>query len=200
VSRQLTLGAIAVLGVAGGGLAAPIEEPPCARIELSIRDTADVPADVLARAQLEMALIYRDAGIELAWPPALSLPDATGTTPDCRFTIVILSHAGTRRLLPRLTRYAVGMAVRGGRRAYVLYPRVEQLSGGNGVDLSHVLGIAMAHELGHLLMPGGRHSQDGLMSANWNRKDLVLAQRSQLLFTAKEGELLRRRTCELDRP
>ena len=78
-----------------------------------------------------------------------------------------------------------------GRVAYVLYKRVEQLTGGNGVDLANVLAIAMAHELGHLLLPGGRHSQDGLMRPNWTKKDLQLAQRGRLFYRAEDGERLR---------
>jgi len=44
------------------------------------------------------------------------------------------------------------------------------------------------------LLPAKAHSQAGLMRANWTKKDLQLAQRSRLFFSAEQGELIRSRT------
>jgi hypothetical protein len=48
-----------------------------------------------------------------------------------------------------------------------------------------ILGHAMAHELGHLLLGTNSHSSDGLMRAQWNRGDLAEAARGNLLFSAQ---------------
>jgi len=55
-----------------------------------------------------------------------------------------------------------------------------------------VLGHAMAHEIGHLLLPYG-HSPTGLMRAEWEAKDLRLAANRQLNFTSEQAELMRGR-------
>ena len=57
-----------------------------------------------------------------------------------------------------------------------------------------MLAIAMAHEIGHLLLPSkGGHSHIGLMRAEWTRADLQLAQRELASFTSRQGALLRSR-------
>ena len=53
-----------------------------------------------------------------------------------------------------------------------------------------VLAHAMAHEIGHLLLPYG-HSATGLMRAEWDRKDLRLAVHGRLNFTAEQATLIR---------
>jgi len=198
ISRRVAIRAVVALGLACVGQAASADQIEPARVALSIRDTAQVPYDTLARAQMEMTRIYRQAGIEIVWLPAPSLSGDKEASHESRFMIAILSHAQAQRLDPALTRDAVGVAVSDGvsrgRVAYVFFKRVEQLTGGNGVDLAHVLGIAMAHELGHLLLPAKAHAQAGLMRANWTKKDLQLAQRSRLFFSAEQGELIRSRT------
>ena len=77
--------------------------------------------------------------------------------------------------------------------AYVFYHRVKNLTGANGVHVAPVLGAAMAHEIGHLLLPPNPHSQTGLMRADWTKADLQLVQRSLLVFTAEQGECIRSR-------
>jgi hypothetical protein len=56
-----------------------------------------------------------------------------------------------------------------------------------------ILGHAMAHELGHLLLGMNSHSRDGLMRAQWNRGDLAEAVRGNLLFSAQESTRMRSR-------
>ena len=194
-SRYVTIGAIAALGLTGAERTASADQRPLT-ITLSVRDTAQVPDDVLARAQLEATKIYRQAGIQTVWlPPSSPLGD---TGPDCaRFIIAILSRDQAPLLNPALTRGSVGVALssptKRGHIAYVFYRRVQDLTGGNGLNLAPVLGIAMAHEIGHLLLPQKAHSQTGLMRSSWTKADLRLAQRSQLFFTARHGELIRSR-------
>ena len=95
---------------------------------------------------------------------------------------------------------AIGTREQRGRLAYVFYSRVEHIA------LTHlnvprhikkdeiytviVLAHAMAHEMGHLLLPYG-HSSTGLMRADWNAKDLDLALDRRLNFTSEQAELIR---------
>jgi hypothetical protein len=54
-----------------------------------------------------------------------------------------------------------------------------------------VLGITMAHEIGHLLISQG-HSAEGIMRAKLTEKDWQLACRGQLRFHPKEEEIIRK--------
>lgn len=166
-------------------------------ITLRLRDTAQVPDDVLTRASDEVTRIYRQAGVETLWPRAASLSAESSAVRKGALTIGILSDEQAERLLPVIIRHSVGVAMRGvmgdGRIAYVFYGRVLMLSGANGVGRAQVLAAAIAHEIGHLLLPDHGHSKTGLMRADWTKADLHLAQHGRLLFTAEEGELLRSR-------
>ena len=95
---------------------------------------------------------------------------------------------------------AAGTREHRGRVAYVFYNRVEHIArtylntsrrrATNDIDNVIVLAHAMAHEVGHLLLPYG-HSATGLMRADWDGKDLRLALHGQLKFTAAQAELIR---------
>ena len=50
-----------------------------------------------------------------------------------------------------------------------------------------ILASAIAHEVGHLLLPDGRHSPEGLMRACWTRDDFHRANQGQLRFSNERG-------------
>lgn len=62
-----------------------------------------------------------------------------------------------------------------------------------------VLGCALVHELGHLLLKSSEHSRNGLMATGWGCQSLIEAERGNLLFSQKEAALLRLRCGELER-
>jgi hypothetical protein len=69
--------------------------------------------------------------------------------------------------------------------AGVLYDRVQQLDSGRASD-TILLGHAIAHELGHLLLGHGRHSVTGIMKADWDSRDLEAAGQGRLAFHSEE--------------
>jgi hypothetical protein len=177
-------------------------------ITLRLRDTARVPHDVLIEAQAKVTRIYRTAGVETAWPTAESLSAESNSVRKATLTVAILSDAQAERMnRPDVVDGAgfgavnVGFtpidASEGGRVAYVFYDRVQMLTGGNGLKRAQVLAIAMAHEIGHLLLPSDAHSETGLMRADWTETDL--AEGSLLFFTAEQRDLLRSRIVALRR-
>lgn len=90
--------------------------------------------------------------------------------------------------------------------AYVSYNRVERIArtylnaprrrAMDDIDTVIVLAHAMAHEVGHLLLPHG-HSATGLMRAGWDGQNLRLAVRAQLKFTPEQAELIRARLTRI---
>jgi len=87
----------------------------------------------------------------------------------------------------------LGIAVSGTRVAQILYPRVARIAFAAGKPVARVLGIVIAHELGHLLLPPQSHSREGLMRASLN---LQLAAARLLGFTLDQGALIRARVSE----
>ena len=71
------------------------------------------------------------------------------------------------------------------------------LTGANGLRRAQVLAIAIAHEIGHLLLPPDAHSETGLMRADWTETNL--AEGSLLFFTVEQRQLLHSRIAASQR-
>jgi hypothetical protein len=166
-------------------------------ILLRIRDTAHVPDDVLTAAQADVTHIYRKAGVEVLWPTAESLSAESNVVRQAALTVAILTLDQAEQIENGADDGRVGFAARTvdgeGRLVYVIYNRVQLLTGGNGLRRARMLAIAIAHEIGHLLLPDNGHSLTGLMRAYWNHADLRLIRRELMFFTAGQSRLLRSR-------
>src|SRR5262245_5428031 len=152
-------------------------------VVLHLFNAASVPAPVVAKAQAELERVYRDIGVSVEWlPPG----EAHVHRPDEIHVILVPYETGG---LQQSTRAVLGAAIRtpqGTKVAYVFYRRVEAQAAQYDVSPAFVLACAMAHEIGHLLLPGGLHrdghSPTGLMRPTWNRDDFIRADRGQLRF------------------
>ena len=74
--------------------------------------------------------------------------------------------------------------------ANVFFNRVEQRTEVERISLDQVLGHAMAHELGHLLLGSNSHSSAGIMSGKWRAEELKHAAKGDLLFTAQQAKMI----------
>jgi hypothetical protein len=201
--------------VVGTGLARPAaaDPIPTLTVVLEVPDHGRIPPHIVTRAKAEMTRIYRDACVNIMWsdpapstgrPYPLRSPAAT----DPGFALVLLSHEMTDQLVVATEALggAAGTPEERGRMAYVFYDRVERVArthlhtgrrtGAYDFDDVIVLAHAMAHEIGHLLLPYG-HSATGLMRANWDDADLRHSVHRQLNFTAQQAESIRTRLLTL---
>ncbi len=194
----------ALVGMASPAAAGP---KPSLSIVLHVCDDVGIRTNLVARAQAEMSRIYRDVGIDVAWiseASLMALPDdpQPSAASDHHLTLVILCSELTDEMpvAPTALGGAIGTREYRGHIAYVFYDRVEHiartflnLSREPGTDDMYnviLLAYAMAHEVGHLLLPYG-HSPTGLMRAEWNATDLRLAMDRRLNFTNEQVELMR---------
>jgi hypothetical protein len=189
----------ATVGYADGTEAIAETEPLA--ITVRVRDTAQVPEDVLAEAQGDVTRIYLQAGVDLLWATPESLCAEANAVRRAKLTVAILSSEQAARMDTGVTSDSVGFAARDaterGQVAYVLYDRIDMLAEANGWHQARMLAIAMAHEIGHLLLPSDAHSLDGVMRGDWTNEDVQLAQRNLLFFTPRERDLLRSRILTL---
>lgn len=81
---------------------------------------------------------------------------------------------------------------RGGALATIYLDRVEWVAWNSGADPRVVLGRAIAHEIGHLLLGSNKHAGAGLMRAVWSRQALERDHAADWLFTIGEGEAMLR--------
>ncbi len=148
-------------------------------IELQLRNEAEVPADVLEKSQDEVVGIFADAGLAVRW---------TETAPTFTVTIVAQVLGYDRAASP-----VMGVARRSakGSTAQVFLKQVQDFARTYRVDLGTMLAHVIAHEVGHLLLPGGAHSPTGLMQAGWDRALVRAAISGSLTFTDAEASRIR---------
>ena len=160
-------------------------ERPAIRI-LAVNKVSVPPADVLVRAQAETTRIYAAAGVRLVWNDPLSSIS--------RLTMMVVPASNLE--LTKDAADALGAAPAAdegtGRLAYALYARIEATAERHGTDVAKVLGIVMAHELGHLLLAHGTHSSAGIMSGRWGQFEMDLVAAGLLSFTKEQAESIRR--------
>jgi hypothetical protein len=179
-------------------------------LSLTVRvyDFVHVPDREWTEAVKTATLTFQDAGIDLAWmrcsPPC---PSASGAGDlDLRIVSRPPTETGAD---------AIGLALLRpegdcGTIAYLFFDRLEALawemsqttSPGTwgmltgpswvGAWKSLGLGVAMAHELGHLLLGANSHSAGGIMNKVWTRNTLLHAFGGQSRFTSVQAVQLRK--------
>ena len=134
--RHLTIGCMVTLGLSGVGRTASADQPEPLTLAVWVRDTANVPDDVLTGAQTEVTRIFRQAGVETVWRAPSPSSANTDAPRDPLITIAILSYDQVERLHHALTRdgMGVGFALNSSpttraNLAYVFYHRVKSLTG-----------------------------------------------------------------------
>jgi hypothetical protein len=69
--------------------------------------------------------------------------------------------------------------------------RVAALANQAGIDPTLLLGRAIAHEIGHLLIGSTAHARTGLMRAFWSHAELTDGSGSEWAFLEKEARAMR---------
>ena len=155
---------------------------------LQMNNVAQAPTGHLERAQQEVIRLFHNIGVDVAWTG----PDAPRVAPDIRVVLVPYEPGDISRR-ERLVMGAAVLTKLGTSVAYIFYRQVEAQSRQYDYSLSMILASAIAHEVGHLLLPDGRHSPEGLMRACWTRDDFYRANQGQLRFSSDEAAQIRRR-------
>lgn len=155
--------------------------------------------DAERRSSLAIAAsIVSAASVELFWktcPRACDAPLAPGELA----VRIIRSGAvgdGSRRVLP-LGDAMINSLTGSGVLATVYIDRVNWMAEQTGVDARALLGRAIAHELGHLLMATSAHGPNGLMRPVWSQSEIRRRQIDDWIFRPREIAAIRARTRAL---
>ena len=148
-------------------------------IDLQMRNDARVPAHVVEKSQDEVTRIFAGGGLTVRWTETAS-----------RFTVQIIPQVLG---YDRVESPVMGVALRraNGSVAQVFFRQVQDFARAYHVDLGTMLGYVMAHEIGHLLLPGNAHSPTGLMQADWDKALVRDAARGALTFTEAQADRIR---------
>jgi hypothetical protein len=185
-SRLMTGVAMIRAVAARGAEAAP------QHITVIVRDFAGIPDVTLRGAETEADRILGTAGVLIAWVEQPTYNTSRTPRPTELVVDILPAHVSRRNLDAGALGYAVPPeSGTFGSYAGILYGRVQKINA-TGTSPFVVLGYAIAHELGHLLLGPGRHALSGVMKANWSHADLVLAAEGRFGFQHAERRRLRK--------
>ena len=172
--------------------------PADSQVTVSVYNDAQVPPDILARAEQQAAKIFSRTGLDVTWLRCthinsgvraaacngFDVPDhiavrIIGHTPSCKsdaaFGVAFLAPDGT------------------GRYSDVFWKRAQGLHANSNVDLGGILGSVIAHEMGHLLLGSNAHAISGIMRARWESDELHRIAMGTLMFLPEESKRMHER-------
>jgi hypothetical protein len=162
-----------------------------ANLQLVVRiyDAVGVPAAELDHARSAVGAILASAGIDSVWRPC----HAVGCTGPVKPHEVALRVV---RSTPGSAKESLGFSVidtsqGAGWLGTIYEDRVRALAAYAGVDEGELLGRAMAHEIGHMLIGTTGHSSIGLMRPVWLSSELRRSLPFDWVFSRREGAQLR---------
>jgi hypothetical protein len=152
----------------------------------------------LNRAQRIAAVLFRTAGLDVGWRLCRA---AAG--PSAALTDRCDDPLGPTELIVRVTRESINDDATvlgysaidtregvGGVLATVLAHRVNAQADRDGIQREHLLGLTIAHEVGHLLMGTAAHSTQGLMKEQWAANDVQRAPLARWTFSRAEARAI----------
>jgi hypothetical protein len=184
-----------LLGTARPGVSQSAGSDPF--ITVCIYNQALVSKLTLNRARELTITLFRQAGIKAVWLDC-SRYMSNSQSAACRSGIgpaylslritpgPVSTQAGFSK---STTGFATLTAHEKGIDASVFFRRVDEIAEKHNIPNYRILGIAMAHEIGHLLLGSNSHSRTGIMRPHWDRQDLVPGGRF-LGFTAEEATVM----------
>lgn len=146
-----------------------------------------VPIEVLMRAKYTAGKVLAGGGVTVEWAKGDRPLNPLETFCGERMTVAFDSQAeaGYNASAMAYTRLNAGS----GTEIHIFYDRVSRFN--DRQRMPEFLGHVLAHEIVHVLQGVSRHSEEGLMKAHWNDRDLSEMVRKPLPFAAEDVELVR---------
>jgi len=187
-----------VFGLVRPALAGP---KPATTITVLVYNYAEVSPGTLASAEREAFKILGAAGVQVVWLDCLEKPSGLEANELCQRGwsaqtpgVRLLSGHVTSMYEDREFGFAAIPVL-----ATVNYQRIAAWYGRDDARdvLPIMLGCAMAHELGHLLLRDPGHSTIGIMQPQLGQEQMRQALTARLRFTAQQAKLIRERALTL---
>jgi hypothetical protein len=182
--RCRTVLSAAILVVSGAARHATAQNDT-PRIAWRIVDYAGVSTRVLQLAKAEARRVYTSIGVDL------QLEGEMGAAAPRTVSVIILDahRADQKDLSSHALGAAPGTPTGRGSIAYILYDRVESAARRHGRVTGELLGLVIAHEIGHLLLPYNAHTPNSIMQGDWNEAFMLAA--PAVTFSPDQASLIR---------
>jgi hypothetical protein len=202
VNNSIRILVVASTLSSGAGFAAAKtshEMEPGATLRIRLYNAAHVKPQVLGWARAETTRIFKAGGINATWElPAVEAAEDRGidmsanswNTDSRRYLVVRITRGTAPSVAPGALGFALPFAQTGAH-ASIFYDRIEVLARLLNRTQYMILGHAMAHEIGHVLLRSSEHSAAGLMQARWNEASWRLGAAGLLSFLPAEKAAMR---------
>jgi hypothetical protein len=169
---------------------------------------ADVSPDLLAGAERRAAIIFQEVGVKVVWVDSadfkkqLQNPSNSEEWEDLDLIDVVLRVVPHSRAALKNSALGEALPCQLGRDACianVFMNRVGEQTDVEKIGLDQVLGHAIAHEIGHILLGSNSHGPRGLMKARWGPEDIKRAGKGDLLFTPEQAQVIQNNLAKLAR-
>lgn len=187
MGNRLGFGLLVVIALVIPGRAAA----QSSSVRVVVHDSAAVDGQALAEARDFAAGVFRDAGVEAEITQGADACPAAAT----RFCVMVLLRPKDSQFQPGKARtMGMALAADANRAVVSIYlDAVIDVARRYGHPVGKVLGIALAHELGHVLLPPPSHSDTGIMQPSWEGDALRHAMGGDLGFTERQAATMRTR-------
>jgi hypothetical protein len=180
--------------------AAPGEtnHPASAQVTIRIWDRAQIGGNIWDHAKTAIEGVFIPAGIQLVWSHC--------TMDDTPESLACSAPSGPNNISPRIYhRTKADFKIKGRSRGgtsmlldpeggkgiiHVFFDRLTEVSANHKIPLELALGVTVAHEIGHLLLPREVHALSGIMRAELDSNDWRLAAQGHLGFTDGQRQII----------
>jgi len=167
-------------------------EPRVARINVRVWDTVHVPSYILDQAKTITEKVYERAEIEIAWSHCIAIPSPENfkcANPAGPGDILVRVYPSAKDVVSKTSHFIGGAAIpliADSARGIVLlfYDHLERTARDGNIPLEVVLGITMAHEIGHLMISPG-HAVEGIIARHIDPRRLAPGQAGKVAVPPK---------------
>ena len=172
---------------------------PGTRVAIRIYESTTLPGD-RAAALAAAGAILEAAGLVVSWVACEGVSVRRDGDDPCAAPLAANELAIRFVRLPpgrgQMDQLALGSSLvdtrlRAGALATIYVDRVVGLAATCHLDVRTLIGRAIAHEVGHLLLGTTDHAPDGLMRAAWSWNALRHERPGDWVFTPRDGQALR---------
>lgn len=177
--------------------------PADGQFTVSVYNDAQVPPDILTRAEQQAASIFSRAGLDVTWLRCTHVNSGVRAAACNSFDVPghvavrIIAHTASCKSDAAFG--AAFLAPDGtGRYSDVFWKKAQELHANSNVDLAGILGSVIAHEMGHLLLGSNAHAISGIMRAHWESNELHRIAMGTLMFLPEQSKQMHARIATVE--
>ena len=169
------------------------EVDPSLTITILVYNQAQAPPAIVIGAEREAARILSQAGVRTGWFDCSAGHSDAGPQDICQkgWGPMNIGLRVVAKRTGRLQDTRFGFAIIPGLASVYYDYQAHFVSDDVGLGQPLILGCAIAHEIGHLLLGPNSHSSQGVMQAEWGKRQIRQALMRDLLFSPEESRRIR---------